>query len=389
MDNQRYRFLGIKFRFENEPWRQKLLLHVSFWLLFLGTHLLYFVPAFKSELLTSPLRAAYLLHYFRMIPIFYCYGWIFNNLKNKVKPFFLYALSFCAAILLMHLVTTLNFLLLDSLFGLENLSAVLFNIGNLYLRQLHGDGSTMMSIFFYDIVEMQLLYLPVGLKMAKYGNRQNALKLSAENELIHAELQNLRGTLSPHLIFNLINAAYAQIEPVSKESAFYLRKLSELLRYAVYDTKQETILLADEMQSIHSYLELEKMRRGVCPQISYNQHGNIELHHTILSLILFTMTENAFKHSAGSPPGSNWIRIELWIEKAGIRFQIRNSKLAETLAPEKKKYAGIGLLNIRRILEHNFPGRYQLQTTDHGSSFEMDLFMPFVPTARDEPYILT
>ncbi len=332
---------------------------------------------------------AYILHYLRLVPIFYCYEWIFNFLKKRVNTFFLYVLSLISSLILMHIVTTLNFILIDYLYGFSNLSPILLEIGSLYVRQVDSHGSADPAIFFYDMMEMQLLFLPLGLKMAKYGTRQNALKISAENDLIRAELKSLRATLAPHLIYNLINAAYAQIEPVSKESAFYLRKLSNLLRHNVYDTRNESIPLQDELYSIKSYLELEKMRRGNCPQISFQQRGVIKPKHKILSLILFTITENAFKHSVGSPVDDNWIKIFLSVEEKGVKFQISNSKPAEATAAKQEKYSGIGLVNIERILEHNFPGRYSLQSTNAARSFKMELYMPFVPISGDELGILT
>ncbi len=389
MDDRRYRFLSIRFRYEDEPFSQKVLLHGIFWLLFLASHLLYFVPAFRSELLSAPLRMAYLLHYLRMIPIFYCYEWIFNFLKRRVRPFSLYALSLLSSLILMHIVTTLNFLLIDYLYGLRNLSPVFYGIGSLYIQQIAFDKSADFLIFSYDMIEMQLLFLPLGLKMAKYGNRQNALKLSAENEVIRAELKNLRATLAPHLIYNMINAAYAQVEPVSKQSAFYIRKLSDLLRHNVYDTRNESIPLQDELYSIQSYLELEKMRRGICPEVTFQQQGIIKPEQKILSLILFTLTENAFKHSVGSPLDDNWIKIVLSAEEKGVRFQISNSKPVNSTAVRQEKYSGIGLVNIERILEHNFAGRYKLQSKSLERSFEMELYMPFVPDHRDELGILT
>jgi two-component system LytT family sensor kinase len=289
----------------------------------------------------------------------------------------------------MHIVTTLNFLLLDYLYGLQHLSPVFFKIGSLYIKQKNFDQGADFLIFSYDMMEMQLLFLPLGLKMAKYGNRQNALKLSAEIQVIRGELKNLRATLAPHLIYNLINAAYAQVEPVSKEAAFYLRKLSDLLRHNVYDTRNESIALQDELYSIQSYIELEKIRRGNCPEISYQQHGMIRPQQNILSLILFTLTENAFKHSVGSPPDDNWIRIAISTEDKGVKFQISNSKPLQATAVRQEKYSGIGLVNIERILEHNFAGRYTLQSNNAERSFEMELYMPFVPNQRDEPGILT
>ncbi|GLU57357.1 hypothetical protein Dfri01_68180 [Dyadobacter frigoris] len=186
----------------------------------------------------------------------------------------------------MHIVTTLNFLLIDDLYGLKNLSPVFYGIGSLYINQTDFDSGADFLIISYDMMEMQLLFLPLGLKMAKYGNRQNALKLSAENEVIRAELKNLRGTLAPHLIYNMINAAYAQVEPISKQSAFYLRKLSDILRHNVYDTRNESIPLQDELYSIQSYLELEQARRGTCPEISFEKIGVISAEQKILSLIL-------------------------------------------------------------------------------------------------------
>jgi len=111
-----------------------------------------------------------------MVPIFYCYGWIFNFLKTRVRPFFLYALSLISSLILIHIVTTLDFLLIDNLYGIKNLYPVFYGIGSLYLKRMGFDKGFDFLTFTYDMMEMKLLFLPLALKMAKYGNRQNALK---------------------------------------------------------------------------------------------------------------------------------------------------------------------------------------------------------------------
>ena len=65
-----------------------------------------------------------------------------------------------------------------------------------------------------------------GTQDGKIRQQAKCAKISAENEVIRAELRNLRGTLAPHLIYNMINAEYAQVEPVSRQSEVILGLVS-------------------------------------------------------------------------------------------------------------------------------------------------------------------
>lgn len=379
MDNSFYRFLGIKFKLSHEPFSQKVFLHTVFWLIFLGLHLSYFIPVLHKELLSGPLKVSYALYYLRLIPIFYCYQAIFYFLQSRVRPFYLYLISLIAALVLMHLITTCTYFFLDHCYGLYNLSPAFVSIGSLYLKPVDLSLGSDWLVFIHDVQEMQLLFLPLGLKLAKYGSRQNALKRIAENYALYTELKNLREQLAPHLVYNLINAAYNEIYSVSEKSAFYLAKLTDILRYSLYQAGSESILLEDELYCIRSYIQLEEARRGICPKVSFVQQGSAQPSQKIPTMILLTLTENAFKHSVGSPPENNWVHVFLKISSAGVLFQISNSKPPVSTAVRQEKHSGIGLQSIKKLLDSNFAGRHTFKIKEIPQQFEIEVSLPFVP----------
>lgn len=378
MDNSYYRFLGIKFSLYHEPLRQKALLHSIFWLLFLASHLTYFIPAFHKELLSAPLRFSYALYYLRLVPIFYCYKAVFAFLKTRVHPIALYVLSLLAVFLLIHLITILTYAFLDYRYGLSNLSPAFQAIGSLYLKPIDLRVGTDWLVFVHDFEDLQLLLLPLGLQLAKFGMKENALKQKIENSNLHRELKDLRAKLAPHLGYNLINAAYYEIQPVSEKSAFYLKKLADMLRYSVYQTESESIPLQEELDCVKSYIELEQLRRGLCPKISFAQQGSITPTQKIPTMLLLTLTENAFKHSVGSLPEDNWIDISLKVSAKGIYFRIANSKPPASVAARQTKFSGIGLINIQKMLELNFPGRHSFKVKDSERRFDLEISLPFL-----------
>ena len=379
MDKQYYWFFGIRFPLYGEPLKQKVFLHALFWLVFLASHLSYFVPAFRHELLSGPLRISYAIYYLRLIPIFYCYTWIFNRLQSRVRPIFLFALSLLSAFILTHVITLLMYMYLDYEFGLANLSPAFLSIGQLYLHSAGFKNASDYLVLIHDQQDMQLLILPLGLKMAKFGERQSALKNQIENYQLHTELKDLRASLAPHLVFNVINAAYYEIREVSKEASFYLAKLADMLRYSVYETQRPSISLQKELDCIKSYLELEQLRRGFCPKISFAQQGTVEPGYKIPTMLLLTLTENAFKHSVGSPLDDNWIDISLSVSRKGMIFKISNSKPEKKKVSRPEEYSGLGLMHIEKMLQQHFPGRHSLRIIDQPTRFELSVSLPFVP----------
>jgi two-component system, LytTR family, sensor kinase len=166
-------------------------------------------------------------------------------------------------------------------------------------------------------------------------------------EKLEAELKFLRNQTNPHFLFNTLNNIYALARKKSEHTPDVVLKLSKLLRFMLYESRNDRISLADEIRMIEDYLELEKIR--------YNERLTIELEKNIdepsqdiAPLLLLPFIENAFKHGASETRFDSYIRIDIRLEKGVLHFFIENTKddTGETGVAEN-----IGLSNVRRQLE--------------------------------------
>lgn len=119
-----------------------------------------------------------------------------------------------------------------------------------------------------------------------------------EKERLEAELRFLRSQISPHFFFNTLNNIYSLSLEQSKKTPETVLKLSELMRYLLYETKHKKQALDKELQCIKNYLDLERLRHGQRVNIDMNVKGNIK-GRKVPSMLFIPFIENAFKHGTG------------------------------------------------------------------------------------------
>lgn len=178
---------------------------------------------------------------------------------------------------------------------------------------------------------------------------------------LQSELTYLKAQLDPHFLFNALNNIHVltKIQPESATHAVEL--LSELLRYQLYECRQKTVPLENEVSYLHAYLDMERIRKhGI--SIEFDIKGSIH-HQVIPPLLLITFVENAVKHGI-TPTGAGWIKIYLQTEPSFL-FEVRNSIPAST----KKETHGVGLDNLSRRLQLLYPQRHQLETRTEDGVF--------------------
>lgn len=143
-------------------------------------------------------------------------------------------------------------------------------------------------------------------------------------------------------------------------------RLSALLSYMLYDSKQHMIPLKQELDYVNNYIELEKIRYGDRLDISMNVFDDVEGFY-ITPLLLLPLVENSFKHGICNI-GNNWIRIDISIKEEWLSVKIENS-----FEPRKGRPAttnkGIGLENVRKRLEIIYHGRHEFKYMPDGGSF--------------------
>lgn len=170
-------------------------------------------------------------------------------------------------------------------------------------------------------------------------------KMQSDTELLF-----LRSQISPHFFFNTLNNIYSLSIEKSEKTPRIILKLSELMRYLLYETKTKRQSLEKEIICIQNYLDLELIRYGELLKINMNISGNI-LDKKIAPILLLSFVENAFKHGANKNIGNVTIDIDFKIVKNFLYFTISNP------IPKITKHkllinhsGGIGLNNVKKRL---------------------------------------
>lgn len=184
--------------------------------------------------------------------------------------------------------------------------------------------------------------------------KQFRLQLSAkerENNLVRdkleTELKFLRNQTNPHFLFNTLNNIYALARKKSDETADVVMKLSKLLRFMLYETKNKQIRISDEIRILDDYIELEKLRYNDRLTLSFVREIDNE-NELIAPLLLIPFVENAFKHGASESRFESFIHLEMTLQNGILEFSIENSKEDNS---KKGNDENIGLANVRRQLE--------------------------------------
>jgi len=190
-----------------------------------------------------------------------------------------------------------------------------------------------------------------------------------EAERLAAELKFLRQQISPHFLFNMMTNMVSLARQGSPLLEPSLIKLSDLLRYSLYESGEEKILLSNEIGLMENYIDLQQLRFGEDVEIRLtvsdaDPEGHIE------PMLLIPFVENAFKHGIGMV-AKPFIHIDLKTEGKDLYFKVANNYNANN--PTKDKNAGIGLANIRTRLELLYPGRHKLHITDKDDLYTVAL----------------
>ena len=184
-----------------------------------------------------------------------------------------------------------------------------------------------------------------------------------------AEMQLLKAQLHPHFLFNTLNNLYSLALSESPHTAESILRLTELLDYLVYWANKDRVPLSKEVQLLHNYLELERLRHGVhlCIETQLDVQNDAVM---VSPLLLLPFVENCFKHGGKGADGRFSIRIRLYAGDS-LRFDIHNSKRPRRDTPAVS--GGLGLQNIRKRLALTYPGQHSLDIYDEAEYFHVSL----------------
>ncbi|SEJ52709.1 GHKL domain-containing protein [Dyadobacter sp. SG02] len=350
--------------------------HFAFWACFVAYHLMYFLPAFSSQQLDDNLQVSYTVYYLRFVPVFYFSLLLFTKLQRRFKGIPLLVMMLLILLGTMHIVTLSMYVVLDNIYTLRQLSPAFETVGGFYLKPPATRQGWEWFIFFYDVQELQLLILPVGLKMVQFGLRQQMAQAEFERETLRTELTILKSELEPHFVYNVINSAYAKVLPASRAAAGYLDKLSQMLKYTLYETGGDWVPLRAEIRSLKRYMQLERIRHGRRLTVTWHQQGKASVKHKVPTLLMVTLGENAVKHGIRSHAGKSTVRVDIQVSSDSLQFTIENDKAPASGGAKKTSSHGLGLKNIQRRLALLYPKRHHVEIKESENSYSVTLWIP-------------
>jgi two-component system, LytTR family, sensor kinase len=207
-------------------------------------------------------------------------------------------------------------------------------------------------------------------KLFKWWYLDQQYKLELEHGKLTSELKYLKGQIHPHFLFNTLNNLYALTLKNSDKASDVVLKLANLLDYMIYHSNADKVKLEKELGIIESYIELEKIRYGDRLELDYQVNGDTNTAE-IAPLILFPFIENAFKHGASKDRSNPKISIDITVvENSCVILTVKNSLPVEKI---ENNHGGIGLKNIRRQLDLQYPDKHELKIEKREKSFEVYL----------------
>jgi LytS/YehU family sensor histidine kinase len=221
-----------------------------------------------------------------------------------------------------------------------------------------------------------VLFLGLGVFLA--SSRETLRRQMKDAEIAdqqkQSELELLRSQLSPHFLFNTLNNLYGLSITQHEKIPALIVKLSDLLRYSVYNTKERFVRLNDEIAYIWNYIELEKIRMADRLLLNMNIEQSISSSAMISPMVLIVFVENAFKHAKNSYEDIVRIDILLRLSEDKIKFSVSNScDYNEWLSHQLQKKSGIGIANTIRRLDLLYPNEYKLDYRMENNTYYMDL----------------
>jgi LytS/YehU family sensor histidine kinase len=228
------------------------------------------------------------------------------------------------------------------------------------------------STSFTITVAMSALFIASFIAMLKFLEDWFQLEASRQemiNEKLSAELQFLKAQINPHFLFNTLNNLYYLAYTQSPNTTEVIAKLSQMMRYMIYDSNYQRVPLNKELEYMQNYISLENLRLNDQIPIKFEVEGSPE-QVLITPLILITFLENAFKHGVGNNNPNAWVNISIKVNQKTCIYTVENSKLPIKAEGEK---SGIGLQNVRRRLELSYPGQYELLEEDRSDRYFVQL----------------
>ena len=332
-----------------------LLIHFPVWIVAFGVAYFFGTEKFPGSAVTDYLLATFLYFSWLLGSFYMFYSFLVPVYLEKRKT------------ILFGLYTVLFVLLLPFL---------LFYLAHVFQLTPDNFSDIFKRIGFFMWLFWGLLTLFCGIlgSFYRFGidwfNNLN-LKKELDNVRLHSELTALKSRLNPHFLFNTLNNIDTLIHAAPEKASEAIAKLSDLLRYVVYETVNEKIACQKEFDIIMKYMDLERLRISNPEWVSFD--NAIMQDFLIPPMLFIPLIENAFKHSNLNQPNQR-IAVSFSENNGKLLFHCVNSIGVQMDASKEK---GIGLVLVRKRLDITYPGKHSLTIKQHNNEYvvllEIDL----------------
>lgn len=194
-----------------------------------------------------------------------------------------------------------------------------------------------------------------------------------EAEQLKTELSFLRSQINPHFMFNTLNNIYALTIAKSDLAPVAVQKLSETLRYILYESSGENITIQKEITLLENYIEITKLKFKEKPNIQFTSTIH-QMDMKVEPLVLLPLIENAFKYSGVGAHSKGYIFIDLRQSPQGVHVSIENSILDEAVYFNNE--GGIGLTNTEKRMQLKYGAQHTFRKEVSADTFSIELTLP-------------
>jgi len=216
---------------------------------------------------------------------------------------------------------------------------------------------------FWDIVKFFAAFVGMSTMI---GLSMEWFQLQKERTtLLTSRLNSLINQVNPHFLFNGLTVLYSLSLKDNKETSSAIIKLSDILRYVIYQSPDDTVKLSSETAILRDYLDLQRYR--VHPSTKIDFVDNISEDVSVSPMLFLPLVENAFKHGVHGETENAFVKITLREENGVVNFKIGNNKSGVSTS------AGIGLNNLRERLNLLYPNKHSFIITETENEFNVEM----------------
>jgi hypothetical protein len=230
-------------------------------------------------------------------------------------------------------------------------------------KSMHGDMPPPPPIQFFILKDFFSLFIPVifsvAIKAMENWIETEAEKKELKNRNLESELLHLRYQLQPHFFFNSLNNIYSLVEVSPLKAQIAIHNLSKLMRYLLYDTGREKVVLSEEISFLKKYIQLMELRQTTKTTTHFIFPEEQDLNYYVAPLLFIPMIENAYKHGVSATQPSH-ISFAMTVKANQLFFSSENTNFPKNNTD--KSGSGIGLDNLKKRLELLYHDKYELNS---------------------------